>query len=229
MSPRTRQSLLFALSAVLLALTLLPEARPVVLGGGGPESVEFKRFPRGIVAAAPALPGYARDGHHRSRQLLDSVNAMWEGAFRAAGGRYERPALTPPDAPCGAPWGGWAGLYCPGERAITIDTAGHGQRHNAVGQATADLILGYVVAHEVGHHVQQLRGAPADRLRKELHAQCLAGVWGRAAGQQLPPTWAYGEDSDHGTSVQQVYWLNEGYRSARPSDCETIWSTSTSP
>ena len=152
---------------------------------------------------------------------------MWAAAFERVGASYEQPILTD-DTGCGGPTAGWAGLYCDGK--IVIDVSGHTQRHAAVGAGVEDLVLGYVVAHEVGHHVQSLRGAPpTEILTRELHADCLAGVWGKASGAPLPPTWLYGEDAEHGTAAQRIHWLNEGYRSARPSDCDKIWSTSTSP
>ena len=68
-----------------------------------------------------------------------------------------------------------------------------------------------------------------DALRHELHADCLAGVWGKAAGLPLPPTWIYGEDAEHGTATQRIQWLNAGYRGGRAADCDAIWSGSTSP
>jgi len=228
-SPHVRQRVLVAVAAILTGISLLPAGHRPFAAPRAPEAREYAPFARSVVASAPGLPAYARDAHARMRQQFDSVNAMWEGAYRATGDEFERPALTPPEQPCGSPGGGWAGLYCGRDARITIDLAGHLARHSRVGQAISDVILGYVVAHEVGHHVQALRHAPEDVLRRELHAQCLAGVWGRAANMPLPPTWVYGEDSEHGSRVQQIQWLNVGYRSGRPSDCDTIWSTSTSP
>jgi predicted metalloprotease len=101
-----------------------------------------------------------------------------------------------------------------------------------IGQGLSDLFLGYIVAHELGHHVQTLRGAP-DRpavaldARIELHAMCLAGVWGRAAGVALPPAWIYAPSPVHGSVEQQIRWLNEGHRFARPVDCDAVWEPGT--
>jgi predicted metalloprotease len=231
MSHRVRQLLPLA----VLAATLVAGAPRVVAGPEGPQPPRrFERFPAHVVGRAPALPAYAASAHDRIRQQLHSANAMWATAFKAAGSRYRSPTLVAASRDCGAPPPGWAGLYCPAGETILIDTAGHVARHGIVGQALEDTVLGYVVAHEVGHHVQTLRGAPGRstgtvRLRRELHANCLAGVWGKAAGRPLPPMWFYGEDAEHGTVAQQVRWLNAGYRSARPADCDAIWSASTSP
>lgn len=220
---RARQLLPFVAVAVMLALGFFRVAAP---RPEAPEPRSFEPFPSSVTGLAPALPEYAAGADARIDQQLASANAMWKAAFAAAGTTYEVPALVE-DTGCGGPRGAWAGVYCDGR--IAIDVQGHVQRHVAAGQAMEDVVLGYVVAHEVGHHVQALRGAPEEILRRELHADCLAGVWGKASGAPLPPTWAYGEDAEHGTAAQRIHWLNEGYRSARPSDCDAIWSTSTSP
>jgi predicted metalloprotease len=112
---------------------------------------------------------------------------------------------------------------------MAIDHQSHLNRYNAVGSGAADLVLGYIVAHEVGHHVQTVRGAPrgglAVTIQRELHAECLAGVWGKAAGLPVPPAWFYQQDPTHGTALQQSQWLNEGYRNGRPADCNAVWET----
>ncbi|HEV2061461.1 MAG TPA: neutral zinc metallopeptidase [Solirubrobacteraceae bacterium] len=220
-----RQALPFVAVALMLALGWLRVGPPG--GAGAEEPKPFVPFGERVSARAPVLPQYAADANARIRQQIASVNAMWERAFAAAGETYERPVLAAAKEGCGAQ-PGWAGIYC-GEGTIVIDVQGHVTRHANAGQALADVVLGYIVAHEVGHHVQALRAAPDGVLRRELHADCLAGVWGKAAGLPLPPMWAYGEDADHGTAAQRARWLNAGYRSARPSDCDTIWSTSASP
>lgn len=226
MPVHARQVVLVVAVALMLALGWFRVAAPPA-EEAGPRA--FEPFPTAVTGSAPRLPAYAANAFARIDQQLHSVDAMWATAFKAAGARYEPPTLShAPVAGCGAQ-GGWAGIYCGETKTIVIDVPGHAKRHGVAGQALADTVLGYVVAHEVGHHVQSLRGAPAETLRRELHADCLAGVWGKAAGLPLPPMWAYGEDADHGTAAQRVKWLNEGYRSARPSDCDAIWSTSTSP
>ena len=231
MSLRIRQALPF----VALAVMLVAGAPRVLAGAEGTEPPrKLERFPARVIAAAPRLPDYADGAQTRIEQQMHSADAMWAAAFEASGTRYHGAKLVSESPDCGAPPSGWAGLYCPRDEAIVIDVAGHVTRHGRVGQAMEDTLLGYVVAHEVGHHVQTLRGAPdgstqTGRLRRELHADCLAGVWGKAAGQPLPPMWMYGEDADHGSAQQQVQWLNVGYRSARPADCDAVWSTSISP
>lgn len=220
-------SLRHALPLVALALTFAVGLLPL----GAPEAEQpepFVPLAERVTARAPALPQYAASPQARIEQQLASANAMWKTAFDEAGDSYEAPALVTSSPDCGVD-GGWAGIYCSDGHRIAIDIDGHVRRHGAAGQALADTVLGYVVAHEVAHHVQTLRGAPDLTPHRELHADCLAGVWGKAAGIPLPPMWAYGEDAEHGTAAQRVHWLNEGYRSARPADCDAIWSTSTTP
>jgi predicted metalloprotease len=219
-------SLRQALPLVALALTLAFAVLRVAPSGGAEEPKPFVPFGESITARAPKLPAYAANAQTRIEQQLASATALWTTAFKDAGDTYEPPVLAAAKDGCGTR-GGWAGIYCDG--TIVIDVSGHVERHGLAGQALADTVLGYVVAHEVGHHVQTLRKTGNETLRRELHADCLAGVWGKAAGIPLPPMWAYGEDAEHGTAAQRVKWLNEGYRSARPSDCDAIWSTSTSP
>ena len=157
---------------------------------------------------------------------------MWSGVFAEAGATYEPPKVVDhaADNGCGtAPVSGWAGLYCPRTKTLVVDIKSHVDRHVSLGQGYGDQILGYVIAHEVGHHVQTLRGAPLGNtpdatIRRELQAECLAGVWAAAAGIALPPTWAYAEDAAHGTTAQQIKWLNRGYRYGRPADCDPIWA-----
>jgi uncharacterized protein len=221
--------LVLACAALSVALAAVLVHLASTAGVQAEQPRPFRPFPPRVTAEAQALPQYAPNTDVRVRQQLASVNAMWKPAFAAAGMTYTEPTLGGATGACGPRGGGWAGIYCPADGRIAIDVHGHVRRHQAVGQALADTVLGYVVAHEVGHHVQTLQGAPESRLRRELHADCLAGVWGKAAGVPLPPMWAYGEDAEHGTAAQRVKWLNDGYRSARPSDCDAIWSTSASP
>lgn len=191
-------------------------------------------FPKDlVVTAAPTTNIYGDRAELRVLQLVDSMNAMWARAFAAAGDEYERPrvesAAGRPAEGCGSAEEGWAGVYCPRDRAIVIDVGHQQVRRAVIGEEGADALLGYVLAHEIGHHVQTLRGnrhvgAPEDVLRGELHAECLAGVWGRAAGHRPPPAWTYASDAEHGTAAQQRHWLERGHARGRPGDCDAIWT-----
>ena len=122
--------------------------------------------------------------------------------------------------------------------------------------APGDFAEAYVIAHEVGHHVQKLTGLrrPTSNqasVRTELQADCYAGVWGYHAGtlnqleqgdveQALAAATAIGDDRlqqqaqgrvvpesfTHGTSAQRVRWFKRGFDSGRPRDCDTFYAAS---
>ncbi len=216
-------------AAVVFGVLVLNATRAPSAPAPSAAPTQLEPFPAAAVASAPALPQYAGSSWTRVQQQVASVDAMWEPLFAAAGDRYEKPNLVQAgqdgcDAPPAA--GLWAGLYCHRTRNIVIDLDSHGQRFARTGGYVADVVLGYIVAHEVGHHVQMLRGAPmtSDGPRHELHADCLAGVWGKAAGLPLPPTWKYASDAAHGTSGQRMRWLSRGHMHGRPADCDAIFA-----
>ena len=214
------------LLGVLASLVLLGAAgvlRPAARGSETAEPARYEPFPATIAAKSARLPEYADGSWTRVKQYVDVNDAMWRTAFAAAGARYRPPKLVQSTSEGCSPSGAWAGVYCGATEQIVVDLDGHLQRFAAIGGGYADLILGYIVAHEVGHHVQALRGAPRVLPERELHADCLAGVWGKAAGFPLPPTWMYGEDAEHGTVVQRIESLNVGYRSGRPAACDELW------
>jgi uncharacterized protein len=194
-----------------------------------------EEFPQDVVvASAPTVNLYGDRAELRVLQLVDSMNAMWSRAFAAAGDEYERPRVRTsrgqPATGCGSRITGWAGVYCSTGREIVIDIGSEQVKRAVIGAEGADALLGYVLAHEIGHHVQTLRGnrhlgAQEDVLRAELHAECLSGLWGRAAGHAPPAGWTYAPDADHGTAEQQRHWLERGHATGRPAACDEIWTT----
>lgn len=196
-------------------------------------SADPEPFPTAYAAAAPATPNAYRDKPSvRVLQLLNSMNVMWEGAFDAAGADYRPPSIESrgqSERGCGGTVEtDWAGVYCATGERIVIDMEDHLVVRAAVGDEESDDLLGYILAHEVGHHVQHERGlysreTQAATVRAELHAECLSGVWGRAAGRKPAPHWSFSSDADHGSADQQRRWFARGYRRGRPADCDTIW------
>ena len=230
MSPKLRDALL-VLGLLFVLVLVVQRAAGGSSSSAAEQPTRMEPFPERVVARAAPLPQFADGGWTRVQQRVASLDGMWEQVFADSGGRDERPRLVERggEEGCGAPTSGWAGLYCPATRTLVVDLDSHAQRHQAAGQGVSDLVLGYIVAHEVGHHVQTLRGAPdrsssGDARKRELHAECLAGVWGRAAGLALPPTWVYTPDAVHGTVEEQIRWLNEGHRHGRPADCDAVWA-----
>ncbi|MEX2179242.1 MAG: neutral zinc metallopeptidase [Gemmatimonadaceae bacterium] len=134
--------------------------------------------------------------------LLDDIQLTWEGAFRRAGGSY-RPATLVlfrdgTRSACGVGQSAMGPFYCPLDEKVYLDLGFFDELDRRFG-APGDFAQAYVVAHELGHHVQHLlgltarvreyqRGDPAIAnqlsVRMELQADCYAGVWAHAAAER---------------------------------------------
>jgi uncharacterized protein len=185
------------------------------------------------LGGAPAPPAVGLPLADNVRARFAGMNTMWAAAFAQVGARYPVPrldvGLDEVRHLCGPAPSAWAGLYCSDRGQILIDLAGPVEAQTAGLTAHADQGIAYVVAHEVSHHVQHLRAggarpAPGHIVRWELQAECLAGVWGRAAGLMPPPPWTYHGDSTHGSAEEQRHWTERGYASGRPATCDGVWS-----
>lgn len=150
--------------------------------------------------AAPAAGAPQDDAGRFVAMVLADTEDTWGPIFQAAGRQYEEPRLvlftgSTPTA-CGLGQAAMGPFYCPADARVYIDLAFYDdlrQRFNAPG----DFAQAYVIAHEIGHHVQNLLGisarvqhararlAPRDAnamsVRLELQADCLAGVWAHHA------------------------------------------------
>lgn len=131
--------------------------------------------------------------------LADTEDA-WGALFAEAGQTYEPPALVlfsgAVQSGCGAAQAAVGPFYCPGDRKVYIDLSFYQELQSRFG-APGDFAQAYVVAHEVGHHVQTLLGisernmaarqnaseaqANALSVRQELQADCFAGIWAHNA------------------------------------------------
>jgi predicted metalloprotease len=131
-------------------------------------------------------------------KVLASTEDVWTTAFQQNGRHYEKPKLVlftgaTPTA-CGTGQTAMGPFYCPGDHKVYIDLAFYRELKERF-KAPGEFAQAYVVAHEVGHHVQNLLGI-ADKVhtarqragkaegnalsvRMELQADCLAGVWGK--------------------------------------------------
>ena len=131
-------------------------------------------------------------------KVLASTEDVWTDAFRQNGKQYEAPKLVlftgaTPTA-CGTGQSAMGPFYCPGDHKVYIDLAFYRELKERF-HAPGEFAQAYVVAHEVGHHIQNLLGiaskvhqtqqrvskaeANALSVRMELQADCLAGVWGK--------------------------------------------------
>ncbi|MBE9544134.1 MAG: neutral zinc metallopeptidase [Proteobacteria bacterium] len=163
---------------------------PMLLGGGG-----------AVVTDQPyeLTPAEKEMGEFVSVVLADTEDT-WKAIFREQGGVYQEPTLVlftgRVNSACGMASAAVGPFYCPGDQQLYVDLSFFqdlSQRHDAPG----DFAQAYVIAHEVGHHVQTLLGVSdqvrqagrgkskaevnALSVRQELQADCFAGLWGHAA------------------------------------------------
>ncbi len=198
-----------------------------------------------------------------SRTILASTEDVWSQQFSQGRlpnygtqpGAYVNPTLVIySDAVgtegCGNATSAVGPFYCPGDSKLYVDPSFYetmASRLNAPG----DFAQAYVIAHEVGHHVQKLIGATERQVsgenqnqtsvRVELQADCFAGVWGHTAQstlaiddadlrEALNAAHSIGDDSlgaseaqyTHGTSAQRMSWFRRGFDSGDARQCDTF-------
>ena len=128
--------------------------------------------------------------------ILADTEDTWRDLFRQMGREYQVPRLVlfsgAVQSACGFAEAAVGPFYCPGDRKVYIDLSFYRDLRDKIG-APGDFAQAYVIAHEVGHHVQNLLGiaerihaartrrsqaeSNALQVRMELQADCLAGVW----------------------------------------------------
>jgi predicted metalloprotease len=131
-----------------------------------------------------------------SCQVLASTEDTWAKIFQAQGQRYQPAAFTffqgGTNSGCGAAQSAMGPFYCPSDNSIYLDTSFYGELQNKFG-AAGDFAQAYVIAHEVGHHIQNLTGVLTEanraqqrvparegnaiQVKVELQADCYAGVY----------------------------------------------------
>jgi len=168
-----------------------------LLSGGGPVA----QAPSESGQPAPQPPASDQKAQFVSRVLASTEDA-WSGVFSASGGRYVPPKLVLfsgsfPTA-CGMGQAAAGPFYCPGDRKVYIDLRFYELMRERF-KVTGDFAQAYVIAHEVGHHVQNLLGITeqldarrgrvsqaaynALSVKLELQADCFAGVWANRTEQ----------------------------------------------
>ncbi len=134
--------------------------------------------------------------------ILASTEEVWAPKFQASGSRYPAPQLVifrgATTTGCGTGTAASGPFYCPADRKVYIDLSFFNMMHERLG-APGDFAQAYVIAHEVGHHIQNVSGimgkmeqmkrqVPSSRqnelsVRLELQADCFAGIWARESQQ----------------------------------------------
>jgi predicted metalloprotease len=247
---------------VVIALFVMPAGvREQLLGAltGGGEGASSA--PGDSVCKASPANAAACDF---SQAVLGSTEDVWgplfqRGALPAYGsapGAYRNPtlavfAVSVPTDGCGSATSDVGPFYCPGDQKLYIDPSFYVLMEKRL-HAPGDFAQAYVIAHEVGHHVQNLigsnrlqpRGETSNQIsvRVELQADCFAGVWGRTASTTLQITdedlaealtaaHAIGDDTlghydarqfTHGSSEQRKRWFRRGFESGDARQCDTF-------
>jgi hypothetical protein len=201
--------------------------------------------------------------------VLDDLQSTWREVLPRAGAEYQdarmvlfRDAIR---SGCGVAGSATGPFYCPADGKVYLDLSFFDELHRGFG-APGDFAQAYVIAHEIGHHVQNLLGIEREvrrlqsqnpgaaneiSVRMELHADCLAGVWGNSTAQRgilergdveegLAAAAAIGDDRiqrqtqgyvapesfTHGSSEQRVGWFRKGLSTGDPDRCDTFSSDS---
>jgi predicted metalloprotease len=213
-------------------------------------------------SACAASPSFGRACDF-SRVVLASTEDVWAAEFKKGAlpnyGRsvsaYRNPTLVvfseEVATGCGDATSAVGPFYCPTDGKLYLDPSFYDTMARHL-QAPGDFAQAYVIAHEVGHHVQNLLGAQEIRkagedrnhtsVRLELEADCLAGVWGHTARASLSITdedlrdalnaaHNIGDDAlghrntatfTHGSSEQRMRWFRRGFDSGDARRCDTF-------
>jgi predicted metalloprotease len=183
---------------VLFVIALAFGVDPTVLLQGVPEGPTGVGVPSG----GPGVPAPGVNDQTRDfvAAVLGETEDVWSELFRASGRTYQPPKLVlfsgATASECGYAQGAMGPFYCPLDQKVYLDYSFFQDLHSRFG-ASGDFAQAYVIAHEVGHHVQTLLGvsqrvhearqrasereANALSVRLELQADCLAGIWANRA------------------------------------------------
>lgn len=160
-------------------------------------------------SSGPAVSDGQRAANPAEDKLADFVSVVladtedtWDAVFSGAGRDYERPKLVlftgAVQSACGFAQAASGPFYCPGDHKVYIDLGFYQELKNKL-NAPGDFAQAYVIAHEVGHHVQNLLGISDQMMAKrrqvseteynklsvklELQADCFAGLWANHANR----------------------------------------------
>ncbi len=174
---------------IIVLLAMYFGVDPSMLLQGGPQS--------GVSSQQPvAVPPGQDDAARFVSVVLADTEDTWQSLFRQMGSAYQEPKLVlfsgAVQSACGFAQAAVGPFYCPADQKVYIDLVFYQELKNRF-QAPGDFAQAYVIAHEIGHHVQNLLGISdkvesmrarageaegnALSVRLELQADCFAGVW----------------------------------------------------
>lgn len=207
--------------------------------------------PSGNRVAVISSPAESHDEDSRFvAVMLRDTEDVWSDLFQRTGRVYQKPVLVlysgEIQSGCGLAMSDGGPFYCPDDKRLYLDLGFYRELRDEFG-APGDFAQAYVIAHEVGHHVQNQLGLTrqeASSIQLELQADFLAGVWAHHAQERwkflqrgdveeaLVCAAAIGDDRlqiqsqgyvtperfTHGTSEQRVKWFKKGLASGKLED-----------
>ncbi|MEO3812184.1 neutral zinc metallopeptidase [Sphaerisporangium sp. B11E5] len=206
-------------------------------------------LPATVCPERPVRAGSAASARTYLKALVRCLDVTWSAQFLKARMPFSMPKvkfITKPETVCGEKWRkSFAGLYCSSSKLIIV------MLDRDVLSRPSDLFLMDVIAHEYGHHIQNISGIWGEYVRlpnrgkaeyyeqtrrHELQAECLAGAFIGSVWKSLDrpdEDWRYlldasrrsGDENykirDHGKGKNIANWLNRGFKAASPSACNT--------
>ncbi len=197
---------------LLLVLAVFGGGLPMLTGGGGGGGLQVGPGQTAQIGQPP-VGGHdvkssctLNEASHAACNAFSSADKTWAKLFAASGERFVAPKLVfysqSGRSGCGAAQSAMGPFYCPVDQGIYLDTDFFNELANRFG-ARGDFAQDYVIAHEFGHHIQNLlgtsdkvqqeqqraneRAANALSVRLELQADCYAGVWGAQNRDRMDP------------------------------------------
>jgi uncharacterized protein len=243
------------LSGLVLSGTAQAAAYPV----RDPDLTKHELYRTGELKATKcAEPGLEPDDVPGAKRYVTAVlkclDTAWAAHFKRAGMKFTKSRvgfITKPRRYCGSAWGSAAAAYCYKERRFVV------LLDDDLLEDPSDLFLFELVAHEYGHHLQNITGMAEayawypdsgkselneQSRRNELQATCLGGVFIGSVWNSLDRTqddWDYlldilresGDEQykvrDHGKGANIAAWLDKGFKAVSPAACNT-WTASSS-
>lgn len=215
---------------ILLLIVVFTGADPSILlqGDGGADT--------GAPPADGGLGACATGADIDQRQecrfvaFENSVQDFWEDEFARRGGTYQPASFTVftggVSTGCGSASSAMGPFYCPADRGVYLDIGFFQVLEQQLGASGGDFAEAYVVAHEFGHHVQNItgineqvrsrQGEESDGVRLELQADCFAGVWANhatatVAGTSGAPIITEISEEDIGEAVDAAETVGDDY------------------